>query len=104
MPSLALIAIRLGDRLPLPRKAKSHLERCAAIELLDSVFDPTVMRPTLAQVLGLVPLHRRVARLQDVEGIGVEGRYGAGSVRPDGLSPHVFNGAYGHDGVAHTLH
>jgi hypothetical protein len=56
MASLALWAIRIGKRLPLPRRAQRQLDLCTTVELFESVFDKSVARPTLWHVLGLLPL------------------------------------------------
>jgi hypothetical protein len=64
MASLALTAIRAAERLPLPATAKAHLERCASIELFDSVFDASIPRPTLGQVFGLVSLGAHNLRIR----------------------------------------
>jgi hypothetical protein len=65
MASLAMWAIRLGKRLPLPRRAHRHLDLCATVELFDSVFDKSVSRPTLWHVLGFLPLSLLSPSLQN---------------------------------------
>lgn len=53
MSTVALWLIRIGRRIPLPARAKAHLDRCLSVELFDSVFSENIVGLNAAQVLGL---------------------------------------------------
>src|SRR5680860_71583 len=93
MASVALWAIRIGRRLPLPGAAKAHLDRCLAVELFDSVFDENIARPGLLEVLGLVPFTRLSPHFFNVGGEGVHIPMLPDCVWPDSLEPEVFDRA-----------
>ncbi len=53
MASLALWIVRAARFFPLPAAARRHVDECGVVELFDSVFDPSIRRPSALDVLGL---------------------------------------------------